>query len=202
MKIKTREGWGIIQKQRTLFQILISQCSGPYEEVWSLEGLQYCYISVGSLRKRRMRRHESTARKLSSRSWSERSSCSGKRRDVSWQHWRSNGNCRRRMWMFCLEVSSKHMLCSISREGCEQFHFIYCIKKSVQTLHMLPHIWFTLTALLWKQNWLWLGGLMLVLHTEWQWNLIWPVKLISVKSVFHIWASSVHTIIFLYIYIP
>jgi len=59
---------------------------------------------VGSLRKRKMRRHESTARRLNSRSWSERSSFSGRKRGASWQHWRSSGSCRRRMWIFRLEV--------------------------------------------------------------------------------------------------
>jgi hypothetical protein len=100
--------------------------------------------------------------------------------------------------MFCLEVSSKCMLNSISREGCELFHFIYCIKKKSVQRHCTYFFRYSWPWLhyLWNKigcrlvDWCWL------VHTERQWNLFRPIKPIWKKSTVHVWTCSVRTIIF------
>jgi hypothetical protein len=78
--------------------------------IWLNGGWQHLF-PVDSLRMRKMRRHENTARRLSSRSWSERSFFNGRKKGASWQQWRSSGSCRRRMWIFKQEVIISVMSC-------------------------------------------------------------------------------------------
>jgi hypothetical protein len=58
-------------------------------------------------------------------------------------------------------------------------------------MHIPSHIWLTLTLLPWKRTLLVLSRPLLVTENLTTMKSIWPVKLISTKSTFRIWASSV-----------